>query len=249
MAIHTDIAHVIWDWNGTLLDDVAACVEAINCMIRDRDLPHLDHDRYRGIFQFPVKNYYDVLGFDLENEDWDAIAREFHRHYDRTSREAVLRHGVETILAAFHESGMAMSILSASEIGILRTMLDNRGIGHYFEHVYGLSDLYASSKLKLGRALLAELGLPGEKIVLIGDTTHDYEVARDLGCRCLLLTGGHQSQERLQSCECRVIDDLEHLVELAQRHRLPGDNTRCHAVAGRGESGADASEPERSSYR
>jgi len=217
----SDISHVVWDWNGTLLDDVAACVDAINCMIRDRDLPRLDHDRYRSIFQFPVKNYYDVLGFDLANEDWDAMAREFHRHYHRTSREAALREGIVSILEAFREGGIAMSILSASEITILERMLDAHGIRHFFEHVYGLSNLYASSKLTLGRALMAELDLPPERIVLIGDTTHDYEVAEDLGWRCLLLTGGHQSADRLESCACHVVEDLAHLAELVRTHKLP----------------------------
>ena len=192
-----DIRHIVWDWNGTLLDDVAACVEAINRMIAVRGLRPLDETRYRDLFQFPVRNYYAELGFDLEREDWDAMAREFHAHYHDTAGSTRLRDGVTDVLQAFRDRGVAMSILSACEITILRNMLAARGIAHFFQHVRGLADLHAASKLELGRRLLADLALRPEQVLLIGDTTHDHDVAEALGCRCLLVAGGHQSAERL----------------------------------------------------
>lgn len=206
--ITSPVRHIIWDWNGTLLDDVAACVDAINAMIRRRGLAHLARDRYRSIFQFPVKNYYTELGFDLDAEDWDAIAREFHADYDRTSREAGLRRGVEDLLGELHTAGIPMSILSASEAGILENMLRARGIAPIFEHVYGLSNLYAASKLELGHALLETLPVPATEILMIGDTTHDHEVAVAMGCCCWLLAGGHQAPDRLRQCGCPVFDNL-----------------------------------------
>ncbi len=209
----TPFRHIVWDWNGTLLDDVAACVDAINAMIRRRGLRPLTHDHYRRIFQFPVKSYYVGLGFDLEDEDWDAIAREFHANYDCTSREAGLRTGVQELLRELRTGGVPMSILSASEEGILENMLQARGIASFFEHVYGLSDLYAASKLELGHALLDALPAAPADVLLIGDTTHDHEVAAAMGCRCWLLAGGHQAPERLRECGCPTFEDLATLAD------------------------------------
>jgi len=92
-------------------------------------------------------------------------------------------------------------------------MLRDRGIAPYFEHVYGLSDLYAASKLELGHALLDALLVPAAEILLIGDTTHDHEVAAAMGCRCWLLAGGHQAPARLRQCGCPVFDDVDELAD------------------------------------
>jgi len=83
--------HVIWDWNGTLLDDLNACVETINRMLSKRSLPILNAARYQEVFGFPVKNCYHTLGFDLEHEDWDDVSLEFHAIYAETSVSSELR--------------------------------------------------------------------------------------------------------------------------------------------------------------
>jgi phosphoglycolate phosphatase len=204
--------HIVWDWNGTLLDDAVACVEAMNGMLAVRNLGHLALDRYRNIFGFPVRNYYRTLGFDLEHEDWDALAREFHNHYARTSRGAPLRAGMAAVLEALKRRALPMSILSASESSILKRMLAERGVIAYFQSVHGLDNLHAASKLDLGRELMRAIGLPPEDVLLIGDTTHDHEVAHELKCRCLLVAGGHQSASRLAACRCGLVNGPEDIL-------------------------------------
>jgi len=211
------LRHILWDWNGTLLDDVAACVCAINRMLRRRGLPEIGEALYRERFGFPVRNYYAALGFNLAAEDWDALAREFHAHYAETARGAPLRAGAAEALAALSARGVPMSVLSACEQSILERMLAERGLDGHFERVRGLSDLYAGSKRELGRRLLRELALPPEAVVLVGDTIHDHEVARALGCACVLLAGGHQAEERLRRCRRPLLRSLEQLPEVLFR--------------------------------
>jgi phosphoglycolate phosphatase len=207
--------HVVWDWNGTLLDDVYACVGAINRMLTARQLPCIDSVQYRDVFDFPVKTYYRRLGFDLETEDWDAMAREFHRHYDEFAVKAGLREGAPETLNTIRKRGIAMSVLSACEIGTLERMLEERGIRHFFDHVFGLDNINATSKLDQGKLLVDALDLPPAEILLVGDTNHDHEVAEDLGIRCVLLTGGHQSKARLAAN-----DILETPLDLLSHHAL-----------------------------
>ena len=140
------IRHVIWDWNGTLLDDTQAGVNAVNGMLRTRGLPLLDVARYRDIFGFPVRHFYEAVGFQLEREDWDAMAREFHdlflaEHDLRLHREAT------NALQHFSAAGVGQSILSASEQTILERMLATFGIQHHFTHICGVDNLYGQSKL------------------------------------------------------------------------------------------------------
>lgn len=211
-----EINHIIWDWNGTLLDDIAACVGAINLMLARRGLTELDHDRYRDIFGFPVRGFYLDIGFDLETEDWDTVAREYHRAYLALAADAHLRRGAHRILQWIDSRGISMSLLSASEQSILEDMLADRGISGLFSGVYGLDNLHAVSKLDLGRTLLADLRVVPDKALLIGDTIHDYEVASVLGCRCLLLAGGHQAAHRLAGCGCALasgLDEVQRIIE------------------------------------
>jgi phosphoglycolate phosphatase len=193
------VRHIIWDWNGTLLNDVEACVGAINRMLDVRQLPCIDTKTYRKIFDFPVISYYSQLGFDLEHEDWDAVAIEFHNHYGELAQSACLRDGVDASLDALGKTVDGMSILSACEQTILEQMLTDYGIRHHFSHVSGLDNLHAASKLDNGKRLIQDIGLPTDEIMLIGDTNHDHEVASALGVRCILLTGGHQDESRLQA--------------------------------------------------
>ena len=201
------IRHIVWDWNGTLLDDTPACVQSLNRVLDRRGLPPVTCEQYRDIFGFPVQDYYRKLGMTFTPAEWDELTREFHDYYADYSRDTPLREGIAETLAALRGRGMPMSVLSASEIGILERMLGVRGIRGFFEHVCGLSNLDAHSKLDVGRELTARLALPPEQVLLVGDTTHDYEVARDLKWPCVLLTGGHQSEPRLRQCGCDVVSD------------------------------------------
>jgi phosphoglycolate phosphatase len=202
------IRHVIWDWNGTLLDDVPACVEALNGVLTNRGFPAITCDQYREDFRFPVREFYRGLGMDFTPEEWDRVAREYHDNFGITSRRAPLRRDMLAILEQMRSNGISMSVLSASEISLLTSMLRERNIDRFFDRVFGLPDLYARSKLDAGRRLMAEAAFPAEATLLIGDTIHDCEVARALDCRCILLAGGHQAEHRLLGCGCPVVPEI-----------------------------------------
>jgi phosphoglycolate phosphatase len=206
------ITHIVWDWNGTLLNDVQACVDAINVLLERRRLPAVSRRRYLDVFDFPVRNYYLALGFDFARDDWRAVAHEYHEVYARTSTGAPLRDGTGACLEALQSRGIRHSVLSACETGLLRRMIAERGILDSFDHVYGLSDLYAHSKLDLGHALLRETDLDPARTLLVGDTTHDHAVASALGLPCLLMTGGHQADHKLVPCGCPLVPGYDGIL-------------------------------------
>ena len=205
------IQHVVWDWNGTLLDDTLACVSAINTLLTRRGLARIDVTRYREVFGFPVIDFYRKINFPLERENWDCLAREFH---DLFLAEPSLRlqEGARDALENVRRRGLPQSILSASEQGILSRMLDGFGIGAYFAEVFGVDNLHGHSKMDLGRALLRKLALPPEQVLLVGDTLHDAEVAHALGIPCVLVANGHQSTTRLEQSGAPVFAKLADLA-------------------------------------
>lgn len=211
--------HIIWDWNGTLLDDLQACVDAINILLGRRSRPPVTVDEYQDIFDFPVKNYYLKLGFDFTKDNWTAVAEEYHEAYARTSVDSPLRHGTRETLAALKDHGIAVSVLSACELGLLKRMIKERHILHYFEHICGLDDLFAASKLDLGHALLKKSGLHPAETLMVGDTIHDHEVATAMGIPCLLMSGGHQSETKLATRGCPMAADLTGVLNTIIRGR------------------------------
>jgi phosphoglycolate phosphatase len=202
--------HIVWDWNGTLLDDVQASVSTINRLLADRGLPPTDVPRYRTEFGFPVRAYYAAIGFQLEQENWDLLARTYHDIYlaDPSSR---LFDGAVHALRFCADAGIGQSVLSAAEQSILERMLADAGVTAWFDFIHGVDNLHGHSKTETGRQLIRRIPLPAAQVLFIGDTLHDHEVARALGCDCVLISQGHQSYERLLTAGCPVLRDLQEI--------------------------------------
>ena len=204
----TPYRHVIWDWNGTLLDDVELCIDIMNGLLRRRGLPLLDRARYHAVFEFPVSAYYGRLGFDFSIDRFEQLSVEFIAAYDARRRECRLHPLAREVLAEIGRTGATQSVLSAYRGETLREIVAHFGLTSCFIRLTGLDNIYAHSKTDAGRAWVAELGIPAGNILLIGDTLHDLEVARELGVHCVLVAAGHHPADRLRRATDRVLDDL-----------------------------------------
>jgi phosphoglycolate phosphatase len=203
--------HLLWDWNGTLLDDLELCVDIVNKMLARRSLPTLDRAGYHATFDFPVRSFYERIGFDLSGDQFAELSREFIGEFDARRLEAGLHVGVAELLARVRASGRQQSILSAHRQATLHEIVALRGIEAHFVHMAGLDDAHAHGKIERGRALVAELGHRPDELVLIGDTLHDLEVARALGIDCVLVANGHHAGDRLRAAGATVVDRLADL--------------------------------------
>jgi len=207
---------VIWDWNGTLLDDVDICIESVNRLLARRELPAMTVKRYRRVFTFPVQHYYEEMGFDFSTESFTQVAVEYHDAYEDLVRGADLHGDAVPALNQLQASGVQQVVLSALEEQRLRNELQVRKIDHFFNHVYGLSDLHARSKAERGRELLEAIGPNGAEFWMIGDTDHDAEVAASLGVQCVLVSCGHHSEDRLRATGARVVQNLTEAIAIVQ---------------------------------
>ena len=112
--------------------------------------------------------------------------------------------------------GIRQNILSACPQQALEHQVEARGIRPYFGQLLGLGDIYAKSKVERGLQYLQQSGVEPAQAVCVGDTLHDYEVSRALGARCVLFSGGHQSQKRLETAGVPVIRSLRELPRLLE---------------------------------
>lgn len=204
---------IIWDWNGTLLNDLDFCISCINSLLKDRKLPQLNRNVYKEVFSFPVKDYYEAIGFDFSKEDFSIPAHEFINLYEENIKSCKLHPATKNVLQLFQQKGVRQFVLSAMHQEMLIETLQHNEIYGYFEGVAGLDDIYAVSKIERGQQLIEEFRIDKDKSVIIGDTIHDFEVAQKLGINCILVADGHQSEERLKSTGVNVVPTLNELVE------------------------------------
>ncbi len=203
---------IIWDWNGTLLNDTMLAVECMNRILYRRGIPVLSVGQYKKVFTFPVKEYYQLIGFDFDKEPFEVPAMEFIDQYNQMVWDCSLHENAKEVLNYFKNCGFGQYILSAMNQEILDQCLKYYQISHFFELVSGLSDHFAHSKLETGREMITKLNLEPKELLLIGDTIHDFEVASELGCSCILVSNGHQSYERLNRTGVIVVEDLMQLI-------------------------------------
>ena len=202
---------IIWDWNGTLLNDVEIAVDSINHLLHDRDLELLTIEKYLDVFTFPVQDYYQLIGFDLKSEPFEIPAFQFISIYNKAVENCGLHDQVVPLLSRLRNQGYRQFILSAMEQQVLEKTVADNDIHHFFEDLCGLSDNFAVSKVANGKSLIHKRGLDPERTLMIGDTIHDYEVAQAIGCKCALVAKGHQSKERLLKSGAPVYDRLDEI--------------------------------------
>jgi phosphoglycolate phosphatase len=211
------IKNLVWDWNGTLLDDVWLCVESINELLTNRKKPPISIAEYKNIFGFPVRDYYERAGFDFKQEKFEHPALEFIDLYTAKSKQCLLNQHGRALLEYFSQLGINQYVLSASETKVLSEILSQHGLKAYLQSYYGLDNHYANGKLGLAKIMAQELMLAPKETVLIGDTLHDYEVSMELGWKSILYSNGHYSRSRLEDCESAIIiDNLQEIKQLIQ---------------------------------
>ncbi len=201
---YTDI---IWDFNGTIIDDIDIGIESVNVLLSERSLPIIpDRNRYRQVFCFPIKEYYRSLGFYFDAEPYEKIAPLWVEEYLKRADRAPLREGIVEALELFSRLGIRQHIISATELSMLRAQLDHYGIADKFESIKGLGDIHAHSKTEL--ALKWREENPCSVALFIGDTVHDFDTARAMGADCALVCGGHQTRQTLLTCATAVFDSI-----------------------------------------
>ena len=207
------IKHILWDWNGTLLDDVSLCVEATNYLLSQNNLPSIDSNYYREHFTFPVNIFYAKLGLDIKKnyQHFSKLWNDYYQH--EFSLQLPIRLEAKQVLEKITTLAIDQSILSASERGYLMTSLAKLNLANHFKYIYGNDGFIPEGKLKNAQKLVKKLAFPSKEILLIGDTDHDYDICQKLGLSCLIFQKGHVNPHRLNQLNVPKIANLNQVID------------------------------------
>ncbi len=199
---------ILWDWNGTLLDDLQYGMNVRNRIFPAFQLPTIDSiEEYHAQFTFPIRTYYERAG--VTDDIFVDVAHAWMNEYVRGFASVPLHADARETIRRFADAGLTQVVLSASKRDMLREQIAQFGIQHAFAEMLGLGDIYAGSKEEIGRQYLQSCGIAPEATCMIGDTLHDADVAAAIGAKCILVSRGHQSRETLLTAGMPVVDTLK----------------------------------------
>jgi phosphoglycolate phosphatase-like HAD superfamily hydrolase len=210
--------HVIWDWNGTLLDDNHIVVEAVNASLSAISAGvRIDADGYRDHYQRPVRGFYDgLLGRDVTDGEWERVNSTFHDAYMDMLHLAAPAVDARRAAAYAAERKLTQSILSMWTHDLLVPAVAGHGLTDLMIAVRGSDYARGDRKADLLTRHLAELPMNGDvPVVLIGDAFDDATAAAAVGIGCVFYNGGSHHRPELVATGIPVADSLIEAIDLA----------------------------------
>lgn len=202
---------MFWDFNGTILDDARLCYDILADMLHEVGRPSVTYQDYLEIFTFPVRDYYAKV-YDLEAVSFDVLAKRFIDRYKPRSLLVSLTEGAVDTIRETRRLGYRNVLLSASEINNLHEQLRHFGIEDLFDAILGTDNIHAKDKTEIALSYVKAHPFDPQHSLMIGDTLHDAEVAKAIGCDIVLYTGGHQDKKRLSAYH--TIDHIRDLIDI-----------------------------------
>lgn len=202
--------NILWDWNGTLLDDVKISIDCVNVLLKKLNKKPTDLAEYYQMMEIPLQKYYENLFKSRKTEfKYELCTENFQNNYPKFIDNASLMSGAKKMLEFFKENNCKQFIVSSFEKNYLNEYVKKFGVANYFDEISGDDDIHCAPKSQ--RALDLVKGVDKKEILYIGDTQADVITAKDVGCDCILICKGHQPREVLEKTGCVVVDDLREI--------------------------------------
>lgn len=221
----SDVGHLVWDWNGTLLDDLTLVVAATNASFASIGGPMVTAAEHRRDFRRPIVDYYAyVLRRPLDEEEFRRLDTAFHAAYREGQETCRLAEDALDAMAAWPGSQSLLSMFFHDD---LVPLVERHGLSDRLARVDGLPGTIGGHRKATYLAEhLAALEMPGERCVLIGDSVDDAHAAEAVGARCVLYAGGFTDPSLLRETGLPVATTLVEAVEIARDRVSPGQPRR-----------------------
>lgn len=205
--------NIVWDYNGTIIDDARLAVDAENLVLQSYGLPEITLEYYLKECEMPILNFYNKI-FKMEDYDFSEIAERFVSNYDKLFDTADIFPEVREMIEALSVSGYNQGVISGFEGSRLKSSLRKFGLDGYFRFMSGSDDIDCGDKSERAVMVVGKYGFDPKETLFIGDMYHDYETARKVGADCVLIAKGHQGAEVLRSYGITVLDSADELKEI-----------------------------------
>lgn len=206
---------IIWDFNGTLVDDVYAALGAVNDMLLRRNQSAITINEYYKAVDTPIWKFYEQVFIPDTITPAEAIA-EFDSGYEKHLKPQPLMSGAVDVLLHFQKVQKHQIVVSASHIDKVSLRLKELEVSQFFSAVLARTDYNAGDKTYLAKQYFEENSISPEDVAVIGDCVADWQMAQSLHCDCILNTKGHQSRREFAVTDAVIIDSLSELKNIIE---------------------------------
>lgn len=211
------MTHLVWDWNGTLLDDLALTIAATNASLAAVGGTAVTVEQHRATFRRPLADYYaEMLGRHVTAYEFAYLDSVFQGVYQSGVADCDL--AVDALAAIRAWSGVegTQSLVSMYAHSDLIDQLRRRGLIEWLLRADGRRDDHqVDHKAGYLAQHICDLGLTGSDCVVIGDSVDDADAAAAVGATCVLYNGGVTGELALRATGCPVASTLLEAVTIA----------------------------------
>jgi len=210
---------IVFDWDGTLLDSTGAIVGAVQAACRDLELAEPTHAHASHVIGLGLEEALRHSAPDLSDERLALMVGRYKHHYLSRDHELCLFEGVYELVRELHAAGFLLAVATGkSRLGLDRA-LKTSGLGQYFAATRCADECFSKPHPQMLEELLEELVVAAERAVMIGDTTHDLQMARNAGVASLAVTyGAHPADQLAGLAPLACLSSVAELRDWLRRH-------------------------------
>jgi len=192
-------ALVVFDWDGTLIDSAGTIAECIQDASRDMGLPVPERERARHVIGLGLQDSLRHAVPDLPPERYRDFAAHYRRHFLARESSMALFEGVPQLLAALHGRGHLLAVATGKSRAGLDRALSASGLGAYFCASRCADETNPKPHPAMLLELMQELAAAPQQVLMVGDTSHDLEMAHNAGVDALAVGYGAHPEQALRA--------------------------------------------------
>lgn len=214
---------VIFDWNGTILDDAFCVLNATNYALSSVGVAPTTMEKYCTEYTIPLNKTYKALGCSEEQiEDKDGkLISSFFDHYQKHLVHTNLREGANIVLACLKQMNVKNAVLSNATVQIITEQSKRLGAYDFIDDVLAHDMDLSAPFRKSGKGDWLTKYVADQKIdqaIVVGDTPEEAEIANDHGFVSILITGGTCTRQRLEDAKPDfLISDFAEITDIAKK--------------------------------
>lgn len=210
---------VVFDWDGTLLDSAGAIVACIQAAAVDLGLPPPDDKTARQVIGLGLHDALSQALPGVPSGEYQAVAERYRHHYLSQDHELALFAGAHELVEELYAAGCLLGVATGkSRLGLNRA-LEASGLKRYFHATRCADECSSKPAPDMLLEIMDELGASPKHTLMIGDTTHDLQMARNAGVGALAVGYGAHPREALEAEQpLGLFDEFTELTAWLRRH-------------------------------
>ena len=210
---------IVFDWDGTIIDSTGAIALAIQLAAMDIGYPPPSTAQAKHVIGLGLQDALRHAMPDLPPEKYRLLGERYRHHYLAKDSSLFLYEGIEELLKNLHQQGALLAVATGkTRVGLDRS-LKTHPIGPLFSATRCADETSSKPHPLMLHELMDELGVSAPRTLMIGDTTHDSQMAKNAGVGAVSVAYGAHEVDHLASLEpLAIVHSVAELSSWLYKH-------------------------------